>query len=76
MKDSDPPRPPWDLRQLRQDVQRTFGELQQSALSQCLDTVVERRFFARYHYNEARNMLDAALVGTEKRELVARGASA
>lgn len=62
----------WDLRQLRENVQRTYGQLQRDAISPCLNTVVERRFFARFHFNEARDMLDAALVGSRKMDLVGR----
>jgi hypothetical protein len=64
--------PAWDLRQLREDVQRAFGQLQRDAICPCLDTVVERRFSARFHFSEARDMLDAALVGSRKMDLVAR----
>lgn len=67
-----PAHPAWDLRQLRDDVQRTLGQLQREAISPCLDTVVERLFFARFHFNAARDMLDAALAANGKVELVAR----
>lgn len=72
MTATDTPFPAWDLRQLRDDVQRIFGEWQRNALSPCLDTVVERRFFAQFHFIEARNMLDAALAGHGNVDLFAR----
>jgi len=62
----------WDFRQLRHDVERLYGPWQREAISPCLNTVEERRFFARYHYNEARQMVETAVCASEEPHLVGR----
>lgn len=61
----------WDLKQLRDDVGRVFGELQRQAISPSLNTIVERRQFTRYHWNEARQLIDEAVGDRNNPELLA-----
>jgi hypothetical protein len=62
----------WDLRQLRNDVERLFGPWQREAISPCLNTIVERRYFARYHYGQARQILETAIGVSKEIDLIGR----
>jgi hypothetical protein len=62
----------WNLKQLRDDVERVFGQLQREAIGPSLDTIVERRRFARYHYNEAQRLLKEAIGDSEDFQIVGR----
>jgi len=62
----------WNLEELRLGVERLFGQLQREALSPCLNTIAERRAFARYHFSEARGILRDALGEQDTPYLVPR----
>ncbi len=61
----------WNLGQLRSDVQRVFGELQRQAINPALNTIVERRRFTRYHWNEAKTLIDEAVGDRDNPEIIA-----
>lgn len=47
----------WNLKQLREDVERLYGRDRVNQLSPCLESVIERAFYARYHYQEFQRLL-------------------
>jgi hypothetical protein len=49
--------PVWDLKQLRSSVERIHGREQRSAITPSLDSIHQRREFARYHYHEAQRLI-------------------
>ncbi|MEJ5280760.1 hypothetical protein WH299_15960 [Pseudomonas sp. MYb541] len=49
--------PVWDLKQLRSSVECLYGRDQKSAIAPSLDSIHQRREFARYHYHEARRLI-------------------
>lgn len=55
----------WDLKALRDQVERLFGQLQREAIGPSINSIVERRTFARYHYGEAKRLFDEALAKHE-----------
>ena len=59
----------WDLKELRTHVDRLFGEDQLRTVNQCLRTIGDRREFSRYHFNEAKDRMEAALQGREAHEV-------
>lgn len=61
----------WDLKQLRTDVRRCFGSEQLRHLEPCLRSVDDRRGFARYHYSEAKRLMETETTGREGPELFA-----
>lgn len=61
----------WDLTELRQHVERLFGESQLRTVNHCLRTIVDRREFSRYHFNEAKGRMEDVLYGREDFELTA-----
>lgn len=48
----------WDLKQTRDLVQTRFGRQQVELVSPCLNSIAERREYARYHYAETRHLLE------------------
>ena len=61
----------WNLQQLRQDVERLFGDQQLRIINQCLRTIGDRRAFARYHHGEAISKMDAVTQHDTEAELTA-----
>lgn len=49
----------WDLKELKESVLRLHGKSAHSKLSPCLSSIAERQDFARYHYHEAKDLLDS-----------------
>ena len=47
----------WKLDELRSHVERLYGSEQLSLLSPCLDSIVHRTHFAKYHLNEAMHLV-------------------
>jgi len=47
----------WNLKQLREDVERLYGAEQREWLSPCLDSVADRQFYARFHFQEGMRLL-------------------
>lgn len=60
----------WDLKDLRDQIERLFGQMQREAISPSLNTIVERRTFARYHYGEAKRLLADAIAAHDDISLV------
>ncbi len=56
----------WHISQTREHVQRLYGPRQRELVAPCLNSVVERKYFAAFHYQEATRLLrefrDAHLV--------------
>lgn len=50
----------WDLKQLRESVESIYGRSQRTAISPSLDSIDQRRGFARYHYHEAIRVMKQA----------------
>lgn len=55
--------PRWNLAHLRAQVQRLFGEEQLQIVNRCLRTVVDRRQYCRYHFNEAGSTINSFVQG-------------
>jgi hypothetical protein len=53
----------WNLAVLRGAVQQRYGDDQQEMLSPSLNSIVQRGAFAKYHYGEAKRLLNAATTG-------------
>lgn len=52
---------PWNLKQLRDEVERRFGVQQRELLSPCLDSIVARKFYARFHFQEGMRLIQEFL---------------
>jgi hypothetical protein len=50
---------PWDLNKTNGLVERVFGREQRAIVHPCLRSIVDRQYFARYHYGEADRLLKA-----------------
>lgn len=61
----------WNLKALRDDVERIYGRWQRDAVAPCIDSIVQRRTFARYHFTEAKRLLDGAIGDHQQFELLA-----
>lgn len=61
----------WDLAALRDHVQRLFGDDQRRIVSNCIRSVLNRREFARHHYNEAVRAIAAKTEGRPDYEVMA-----
>jgi len=61
----------WDLKELRKQVKRLFGEEQLLTINECLRTISDRREFSRYHFAEAKVRMEDVLAGRESSELAA-----
>ncbi|GAB3038672.1 hypothetical protein GCM10027285_23420 [Oleiagrimonas citrea] len=61
----------WDLKELRAYVQQLFGEEQLHTVNQCLRTIGDRREFSRYHFREAKGLMEGVLQGRKDYELIA-----
>ena len=51
----------WSLKELRGDVERLHGEEQEKLLFPCLESVVNRKRYARYHFQEFNKLLSEYL---------------
>lgn len=51
----------WDLSELKKNVQKSYGSEQSSKLTPCLNSIVERQEFSRYHYHQAKDTFEKAL---------------
>jgi len=47
----------WNLKSLRDKVEYLYGEDQRNILSSCLESVVYREYYARFHYQEAKQLV-------------------
>lgn len=61
----------WDLTELRNQVLRLFGEEQRAVVNRCIRSLIDRRNFSRYHFNEARERMAGALQGREGFDVLA-----
>lgn len=50
----------WNLQELRNAVERRYGRAHRDTFNQSLNSVVQRKEFAKYHYSEAKRLLAAA----------------
>lgn len=48
----------WDLKELKEKVLKIHGKPAYSNLSPCLNSIVERQEFARYHYHEVKGFME------------------
>ncbi|MBU4526546.1 MAG: hypothetical protein KUA37_02055 [Desulfomicrobium sp.] len=55
--DNDMSRRTWNLAYLRSRVDFLYGENQLKLLSPCLESVVTREYYARFHYQEGRDLV-------------------
>lgn len=53
----------WNLAVLKAEVQRQHGCAQEESLTPSLNSVVQRGGFAKYHYSEAKRLVEAATAG-------------
>ena len=61
----------WNLAALKDAVRKLYGPTQAKALTAPLNSVVQRGAFAKYHYSEAKRLLDAATAAhTEPSEIM------
>jgi hypothetical protein len=58
----------WNLKQLRHDVGLLYGEDQVQLLSPCLNSIVDRKFYARFHFQEGMRLLQDFLQSGEHDE--------
>lgn len=61
----------WDLRPLRENVERVFGREQYDLFNPCLRSAGDRRDFARYHYGEAHRLMNEVIGDNPQIEMVA-----
>jgi hypothetical protein len=61
----------WDLRQLRDNVFAIHGWEQLSLAKPCLQSIFERAHFARYHYQEAKRLMDPFTSKVEQSQIAA-----
>lgn len=50
----------WNLAALKDAVQQQYGPEQEETLTPTLNSVIQRGAFAKYHYQEAKRLLEAA----------------
>lgn len=55
----------WDLQQLKDDVDLLHGKEQRNILSPCIQSIIDRKLYARYHYQEFERLLTELLRGNE-----------
>lgn len=48
----------WDIKKLKEKVRKAHGKPIYLALSPCLNSLIERQDFTRYHYHEAKYLLE------------------
>lgn len=60
----------WDFRPLRGDMERLFGREQVTLIRPCLNAIHEWRGFSRYHFAEARRLMEQAVGERRHEELV------
>lgn len=60
----------WNLKALRDDVERVYGRWQRDAAAPSIDSIVQRRTFAGYHFREAKRILDGVIGDREHFEMV------
>ena len=56
----------WDLRRLRHDVHALYGSDQLALLRPCLDSISDRAFSCRFHYQEAKRLVEPFLSKVEQ----------
>ena len=47
----------WDISETRSLIERTFGKKQVGLASPCIQSVIDRQYFARYHLRQAKSLL-------------------
>lgn len=49
----------WNLKELKENVLKKHGKAAYANLTPCLNSIVERQDFARYHYHEAKKLMQS-----------------
>lgn len=70
--DNDSNRRAWDLASLRSRVEFLYGENQRKLLSPCLESIVVREYYARFHYQEGKKLVYEFLSTREEVKNLAR----
>jgi hypothetical protein len=60
----------WSIQELREDVELVNGEAQRNLLSPCLESIVDRKLYARYHFQEFERLLKEFLADRSKISLL------
>jgi len=55
----------WNLKELRNDVEHIHGKEQRDILSPCLESIIDRKHYARYHFQEFERLITEFLKGKE-----------
>ena len=55
----------WNLQELKDDVGLLFGKEQRDILSPCIESIISRKGYARYHFQEFKKLLTEFLKGKE-----------
>ncbi len=55
----------WNLQQLKDDVDLVHGKEQRNILSPCIQSIIDRKLYARYHFQEFERLLTEFLKGNE-----------
>jgi hypothetical protein len=55
----------WNLKELREDVESLYGKTQRELLSPSIETIVDKKFAATYHYRESERLIKEELKGKE-----------
>lgn len=49
--------PPWNLQETRDQVERRYGNAQLQVIRKCLESIIDRQRYARYHFHEYQRLL-------------------
>jgi hypothetical protein len=60
----------WDFKPLRSDMERLHGRGQVELIQPCLNSIHDRRGFARYHFSEAKRLMDEKIGERQDQEVV------
>jgi len=61
----------WNVKRLKGDVEKIYGEKQRRLLSPSIDSLIDRKSFARYHFQESERLLKNFLINkTDRHDLV------
>ena len=60
----------WNLEELREDVSVLFGDDQRECLSPSINSIVHRQTYARFHYQESKQIMAEALNGRDERSIL------
>jgi hypothetical protein len=55
----------WDLKELKDHIEKKYGEKQKNLSTRSLDSIFENQDFARYHYTEVKRLITEHMSGKE-----------